>query len=422
MEIGWIDYSDRDKATILAMIDALKDHIAVDELGVGIVRDAIADVLFPATSTLFTRTRYFYLAPYLAMQMERGGKRFDGKRQASEAFDNAEKKLAQMLIEHYPEAGSGIIGQRTLRSSSGRRWVKRGPLEIYWRSLRSLGFLRDPAMSRSELFAELGHGESPKIEDVSSEAGLGEADDRIARRSLWNIDGDLYASWLDGEYRTGEISIDITADEARDLRERYIRHFGDTLLGSMLIDKHIFELARTSVEDAEREDLGIGRAFTRFIAGLLADQDIVLSEALRRRCSIALVFSDLALGCFIRYNVLVLGTERLQDMWVECQPFLRESAETLLVSELDELFYLRGHSGWPELRLFLLSVMNAIRGEDVKELDALIERRESMLKGARGKMHNPPVDERGWIGQSRLTYRFSEGYTIAREIHGAIDA
>lgn len=62
MELGWIDYSEEARQRTLAVLAALQESTAIDELGIGIVRDAFADFFFPATSTLFTRAKYLFCA------------------------------------------------------------------------------------------------------------------------------------------------------------------------------------------------------------------------------------------------------------------------------------------------------------------------------------------------------------------------
>ena len=45
----------------------------LDELGFGIIRDAFADLFFPATSTIMTRARYFILVPSIYLKaLEQG--------------------------------------------------------------------------------------------------------------------------------------------------------------------------------------------------------------------------------------------------------------------------------------------------------------------------------------------------------------
>ncbi|MGV9013537.1 MAG: DUF6361 family protein, partial [Flavobacteriales bacterium] len=61
--LGWIHFSDSDRQKVMQVLDLLKPQGTVDELGVGLVRDALADELFPGMTTLMTRAKYFILVP-----------------------------------------------------------------------------------------------------------------------------------------------------------------------------------------------------------------------------------------------------------------------------------------------------------------------------------------------------------------------
>lgn len=50
----WLDYSERERRKMLEVVDLFREHDTRDELGVGSVRDAFADMLFPGTSTIVT--------------------------------------------------------------------------------------------------------------------------------------------------------------------------------------------------------------------------------------------------------------------------------------------------------------------------------------------------------------------------------
>jgi hypothetical protein len=53
----WLDYSERERRKMLDVVDLFREHDTRDQLGVGSVRDAFADMLFPGTSTIMTRAR-----------------------------------------------------------------------------------------------------------------------------------------------------------------------------------------------------------------------------------------------------------------------------------------------------------------------------------------------------------------------------
>ena len=85
MEIGFIDYSHEERNKILSTLKMLGEQNVLDELGIGGVRDAYSNILFPGISTLQTRAKYFVLIPYLfqsaKIQTEKsivGGNSFNG--------------------------------------------------------------------------------------------------------------------------------------------------------------------------------------------------------------------------------------------------------------------------------------------------------------------------------------------------------
>lgn len=64
MQLGWIDFSKEDRQKALDVINLLSEQGAVDELGIGIIRDAFANYFFPGTSTIQTRAKYSQLWRY----------------------------------------------------------------------------------------------------------------------------------------------------------------------------------------------------------------------------------------------------------------------------------------------------------------------------------------------------------------------
>ena len=52
MQLGWIDFSKEDRQKALDVMNLLSEQGAVDELGIGIVRDAFANYFFSGTSTI----------------------------------------------------------------------------------------------------------------------------------------------------------------------------------------------------------------------------------------------------------------------------------------------------------------------------------------------------------------------------------
>lgn len=127
--IAWLDYSEHDRRKALDVIDLFREKDTRDELGIGTVRDAFANLLFPGTSTIQTRARYFFFVPWIYQKLERD--RVSSAEIARWAR-NAEIRLIDALAES--DDTSGTIG------IDARKHLKRLPSSVYWAGLGQLGF------------------------------------------------------------------------------------------------------------------------------------------------------------------------------------------------------------------------------------------------------------------------------------------
>jgi len=62
-QLGWIDFSPNEREKVKNVLAMLAEKGTLDELGIGQVRDAFADLLFPGISTIQTRAKYFITVP-----------------------------------------------------------------------------------------------------------------------------------------------------------------------------------------------------------------------------------------------------------------------------------------------------------------------------------------------------------------------
>ena len=69
--LAWLDYSDHERRKALEVINLFHEDETRDELGIGSVRDAFADLLFPGTSTIQIRARYFLFVPWIYCALEK---------------------------------------------------------------------------------------------------------------------------------------------------------------------------------------------------------------------------------------------------------------------------------------------------------------------------------------------------------------
>ena len=389
MQVGWIDFSPEERNRTLTVLSSLSEPGSVDELGVGIVRDAMADLLFPGTSTLLTKARYFFLVPYLSRLLEEG---HDDSRQDPRALRNTfrdlERRCAAGLRKNAKASGlsdEGIIGRVALASG---KWVARGPGEIYWASLRTLGFMRDGAPDSYQ--AQFGYLADMRMRDqrgqfvgAKGEDDDGLSDDRLAFRSMWCIPRGLYRSWKkDWRSWDSTASIALTHDEAAYLRAHVIASHPDSLYALLLSDDQLRAVALASLygETGVRGD----SSFHEFLAqGLARIQE--LSPVLAKTCVLADNFSELVLGCRIIGKELQLST----------------------------------HPSFKVMAAFLARSAACMDEGDLEGLKEQVRKREVAIKGARRKIGAKGTGDFAWRGGHRLPYRFANALAIIREIDEA---
>jgi hypothetical protein len=130
----WLATSERERERAMELARALQQRESRDELGIGSVRDSIADVLFPGTSTLHTRARYFLFIPwaYQSAALVRGGSLRDHVRWREAALITALRNT----YAHAEGDGLGIIGR------DAGATLKRMPSTLYWQGLHAWGIRR----------------------------------------------------------------------------------------------------------------------------------------------------------------------------------------------------------------------------------------------------------------------------------------
>ena len=140
--LSWLAYSEAERKRTLDVIHMLGEQETRDELGIGRIRDALSNSLFPGTSTIQTRARYFLLIPWIYLDLERSSPVADVDKRAR----NAELRLIDSLLRgaQSPDGDdSGIIGKQV------KAGLVRLPSSIYWQGLASWGIRRVPGEKRS---------------------------------------------------------------------------------------------------------------------------------------------------------------------------------------------------------------------------------------------------------------------------------
>ena len=130
--IAWLDRDEFHRRQMREAIQMFREEGAVDELGLGRIRDVFSDRLFPGTSVLWRRARYLLFVPWIYVRLEQG----HGRGSAEDRCEQLQRQLAAALRSS-EGSGEGVIG------ASGAD-VKQPPDVILWAALRAFDVRVDP--------------------------------------------------------------------------------------------------------------------------------------------------------------------------------------------------------------------------------------------------------------------------------------
>lgn len=140
--IAWLDADTDDQARMRDIIKLFTDRDSRDELGLGQVRDAISDGLFPGTSVLLTRARYLLFVPWCFQLAE-------GKPDAAGLAERHERLLISTLRKSGNDDLSGLLGARVGQA------LLTLPSTIYWGTLRRYGIVGEEYAWKTDVFRAL---------------------------------------------------------------------------------------------------------------------------------------------------------------------------------------------------------------------------------------------------------------------------
>jgi len=391
MQIGWIDFSDKDRKKALDVIKLLDEPGAVDEIGIGIVRDAFANRFFPGTSTIQTRAKYFYIVPY-AIKQALGKKSLTNYKQVlSEIEDKIEYQCGKTLKNGTDT--DGVIGKRNLP----KNWVSRKPSSIYWNGLKTLGIFKGLNFSLEE-YIRLALQQRDKSMNANSKSANKNSDDiddfddddagKSRNKVFWNLPK------YDEKYWMNNLQMALSPNEAEHLRKQ----ISENLQGSLfkyLIDNNI--------------KFDNGNSFEA-LSKIVYDQ---LSDDNKELVRLAILFNILVYLCRIRYNIILLGEDSngLKSVWENELKRVNELKEL----DIDHLFSVLKLKDF-KTKIFLKSVQECLFSDDYAKLDDVIIKREKSLKGNRAKLIRKN-EFSNTIGLYTLDYRLKTAIRIINDIY-----
>ena len=385
MQIGFIDYSREERNKILSTLKLLEEPTALDELGIGVIRDAYADLLFPGISTLQTRAKYFVLIPYLfgkANELSERGKLRSGQ-EMLQWLHTSEDKLVDTLVHQSAPGEKGIIGSNALKQ---KRSVKMKPSGIYWSGLRTFGILRSEQMSLASACAVTVQAAKRRREtELQTE---GESFDDLTAADT----GTALFLPIHPDYPfEKEAGIELTKKEAQFLADCIARSLltRDSLLAFLLKNKLICnsfgEIPAELLPRDLRRDYLLAKEFARFIYGAHVRYNVVFSNG-----------SDDAM------------TAEFNRWWDD---FLREPFDLEPILERVPCNQ--------ELAWFCRDFLDAVYRSDPAAMDELIVNRELQVKTTRAKLRKPEeyrYDPSHPVHLYPLDFRFGRANVIIRDI------
>jgi len=393
MQLGWIDFSKSDRDKVLDVINLLQEQGAVDELGVGVIRDAFANCFFPGTSTVQTRAKYFLIVPYVIKEAA-DGKYGSDIRTVMKRFDNEEKNCGIILKENCPNE-LGVIGARVLP----RSWVARKPSNIYWNGIRTYKIFTDDSLSMTQFIQLSLQQKGQKVSTRSlgnrNDNTDDEKDDVDAGDSL-QLPHIVLPEEFDENWRDN-LTIDLTYEEACFLRKQIEQNVPDSLMAYVL-----------------KNNIDISR-YDGFKSFAEEHKDNV-SPDMKEKMVLACDFIDLVYLAMLRYNYIL--SEGQNKMVIDEWDVYKGNLTKLSALDLEKIYHIFGINNF-RLRKFLNTLRGMFIDKDIDSADKLIIDREIQHKGInRAKLlHTDQYDEETWVGMSILDYRLSSAVRIINDIY-----
>jgi hypothetical protein len=394
----WLDHSEHDRRRVLEAVDRFKETDTRDELGLGSIRDTFADMLFPGTSTIQTRARYFLFVPWMYRQLHE--KRVAADKVTARARKE-EIQLRDALLESTDTAG--VIGKVAGAA------LKRLPSNVYWQGLGSWKILLYPGSQQQyhRSFERLHTAEDGGRDDDGEPLEGG-------RMTPWHAylppAPDAFPESADFELRP---------DEARYLAERICFAAPRSLLSFLVLRGKTAEAQypwahpQRSEFPAHLQDiLHHGQLLAESMHGAALLYNLMLAEELlpgppRDERTTAFREKIEAWVTELRSRGDALSQWNRGKFWNLVQQRTRVSGTTHGFVE-----QWQAHAPWQSLR----------RAADDATVRRLVRDRERQLKGGRARLGNPRALElwNGSSGAERLSYRWPSAARILVDIHASL--
>ncbi|EMA2436698.1 hypothetical protein U2G67_002086 [Vibrio parahaemolyticus] len=406
--IGWIDFSSTERERVSQVLSMLQEKGTLDELGIGQMRDAFADQLFPGFSTIQTRAKYFVTIPYIFHDY----RKLDPYERPllAEYISQQEDKLAKCLVEnHQHDMPYGIIGKDSLEKG-----VARKPSSVYWNGLRQL------SIAKTELSLREFVNQYQELANNKSETHIDDDGQHSDIAQLMTKPDGYSESWLN------QVSIYLTREEAEFLKNKLqlsskIEHsvpaqlFKHNLVGEAL---QVADMLTNNAWQAEA------------LYEKLKDSSI--SPQTKTCFEKALEFSFVLEGAHIRYNILIAqrakNTEKIEqwnkefDVWLNHARKQPTSFEQQSIDSWYEFAFGPHKNANNRTRQFIENWCRLIHeNAAVDKLDVCVNQQAIANKGARCLLKKALNEDQKWVGMRKLEFRWPSARVILQDIQEGLD-
>lgn len=405
-KIGWIDFSKDDRNRVNTVLELLVPEGMIDELGMGTMRDALANQMFPGISTIQTRAKYFFIIPYILYDYQKLKPAQKRVKTPSRFLDENEHEVMWQLAEQYNYVeGTGVIGITKKRPER----IARRPSTIYWNGMAIYQFIVNRGLGIETFLAQ---SVDPSLESLLSSpemSGDGEVKDDADAEfdNIFNIKVPPKPDWRN------DLSLDLVSEEAGFFRDRILSISKNKLIAELLRNPELWSTFQQSANFRE-----FAKAAT----------SLTTSPGLIRDLTLAHDFSELMYGAHIAYNVILqqkfFNHEAFVTDWEEWLYNLPQNMMGYESFDPNDLFPLA-----PTLRksmqLFISEWWENTKAgfPDLNYRNRMIERQEAIVKGHKARIiYNKSDDVRrdSWIGLRHFGYRFPQAKIILQDILTAL--
>lgn len=398
--IGWIDFSRKDRNRVSSILDLLRPEGQVDELGIGTIRDGLANTMFPGISTIQTRAKYFFIIPYILRDFLQLPVADRKKKSPITYLENEEYEVMWDLAEKYNhQEGHGVIGISKYRAR--REKIARRPSEIYWnglnvmkcidsRGLSAMAFLNKATKSNNETL----------IQYITTD---GEGDDNDAGfENYFNIKVPVSRNWKTN------LDLNLTHTEAEFLRDNML-DIKNSVLSLVVSNDEVYAEFDTTDK------------FIDFARICFSD---IANEQLKNNVILAHDFAILMEGAHIAYNQELqkqfCGADCFEENWQEWYNTFKQSMINYAAFNVEDLFVhsntTRGYT-----RDFVRDWFKLLQTAplDAAKKSELIKNQEYRAKGKKARLKfnkKDNVTEGKTIGLGLLDYRFRNAKVIVKDI------